>query len=260
MGFSVIPVDSEKHPIRSFADKPHWLTWDVIQFWKQAPRANIALRCTNIFVIDVDVHNPKINGFDSIKPLVESDWWIPTLSQTTASGGKQYIFKKPKDFEGQQIINWLPSVDIKWHENNYFVAPPSTTKKGQYRWDNNLPIAECPLQLKELLKITTEERNPTRIMVSNDEINSCGIEIGEEMDKKNPVASLFETIVYGFGDEGGRNDALARFIGGLLSRDVEPEIAYELAKIANENTPDELSLTELNTTYASILKKHGRLG
>ena len=42
--------------------------------------------------------------------------------------------------------------------------------------------------------------------------------------------------------KGGRNNALASFAGGLLFRNVEPEVVLELSRIANSRT--EYSLTD----------------
>ena len=46
----------------------------------------------------------------------------------------------------------LKGVDIKAHENNYVVIPPSVTRKGQYKWDNQLPIITAPKELIRYLE------------------------------------------------------------------------------------------------------------
>lgn len=67
---------------------------------------------------------------------------------------------------------------------------------------------------------------------------------------------VIDTLFNGFGDEGGRNVALARFVGLLLSRYVNCDVptAYELAKIANNVTGNPLPQDELETTFESIVK------
>ena len=259
LGYSVIPVSWEKTPMIEFADR-HLFMLEVKQFWRRRPLANIAIRCTHIFVVDVDCHEGAANGYDSIKPYVEADWWPKTLSQTTASGGKQYIFKKPKGARMKQIIGWLPGVDIKYHENNYFVAPPSSTKKGQYRWDNNYPIADCPDELKTLLEDFVSSAKDDFSMSHKIDFKTLDISFGENIMEKNTTAQLFETIINGFGGSGGRNDALCRFLGGLLARDVDPEIVVSLAEIANENTAEPLGDKEFKRTCRSIFATHERGG
>lgn len=69
------------------------------------------------------------------------------------------------------------------------------------------------------------------------------------------TAKLFEQVVYGLGDKGGRNNALASFIGGLLLRGVEVDAIYMLAKLANHYTPESLPQSELDRTFESMLRK-----
>lgn len=67
---------------------------------------------------------------------------------------------------------------------------------------------------------------------------------------------VINTLLTGLGDEGGRNVALARFVGLLLSKYVNCDVptAFELAKIANDVTGDPLPQDELETTFESIVK------
>ncbi len=67
---------------------------------------------------------------------------------------------------------------------------------------------------------------------------------------------VINTLFNGFGDEGGRNVALTRFVGLLLSKYVNCDVAtaYELVKIANDVTGQPLPLDELDNTFESIVK------
>ncbi|MCV6816801.1 primase alpha helix C-terminal domain-containing protein [Streptococcus uberis] len=67
---------------------------------------------------------------------------------------------------------------------------------------------------------------------------------------------VINTLLNGLGDEGGRNVALARFVGLLLSKYVNCDVptAFELAKLANDVTGDPLPQGELETTFESIVK------
>ncbi|WP_192874243.1 primase alpha helix C-terminal domain-containing protein, partial [Streptococcus suis] len=103
-------------------------------------------------------------------------------------------------------------------------------------------MAEAPM---ELLDILQAEKKPSKINF---------------ITKYNPeysskTAKLFEQIVFGLGDEGGRNNNLASLIGGLLIRGVDEEAAYMLAKIANHYTPSPLSQQEVDRTFESMLRK-----
>ena len=76
--------------------------------------------------------------------------------------------------------------------------------------------------------------------------------------ERTNTTDLFESIVVGFGDEGGRNDKLASFVGGLLIRAVDDELVLQLAHIANNNSPNPLSTREVDRTVESMIKKDRR--
>ncbi|HEP1794707.1 TPA: primase alpha helix C-terminal domain-containing protein [Streptococcus suis] len=67
---------------------------------------------------------------------------------------------------------------------------------------------------------------------------------------------VIDTLFDGFGDEGGRNVAVTRFVGLLVGKWVNCDIptAWELTKIANSVTADPLPDSELETTFESIVK------
>ena len=71
---------------------------------------------------------------------------------------------------------------------------------------------------------------------------------------------VVDTLFNGYGDEGGRNVALTRFVGLLFNRYVDAELkeAYELAVIANNQTPEPLPMDELDRTFESIARKEYR--
>ncbi|GAW38322.1 primase alpha helix C-terminal domain-containing protein [Streptococcus suis] len=67
---------------------------------------------------------------------------------------------------------------------------------------------------------------------------------------------VIDTLFNGFGDEGGRNVSVTRFVGLLVSKWVNCDIptAWELTKIANSVTADPLPDNELEATFESIVK------
>lgn len=67
--------------------------------------------------------------------------------------------------------------------------------------------------------------------------------------------SLIGTIVNGLGPKGGRNNALASFVGALLYRGVDPVAVAKLARLANSKTADPLPLKEVDRTTLSIIDK-----
>lgn len=71
---------------------------------------------------------------------------------------------------------------------------------------------------------------------------------------------IIDTLLNGFGDEGGRNVAVTRFVGLLFNKwvDCDLETAYELTKIANSVTADPLPIEELDRTFTNIAKAEYR--
>lgn len=71
---------------------------------------------------------------------------------------------------------------------------------------------------------------------------------------------VIDTLFNGFGDEGGRNVALTKFVGLLFNKwvDCDIETAYELTKIANGVTDNPLPIEELDRTFTSIARAEFR--
>lgn len=257
MGFSVIPINPKnKRPMIEFADKPAMTTQEIELFWDSYPNANIALRCDKFFVIDIDKHGES-NGFDSLKKWRYLHLIEPTLQAKTASGGKHIFYFKRDDMHITQMINFLPGVDIKAHVNNYVLVAPSATEKGQYEWDLE--------KSKKSLTIVTPKKELLDAIVKTYQKNYHSQGLAQlkyasysNNRQRNNTTELFETIVNGFGNQGGRNDALAKFVSGLLHRCVDIDIIKELAEIANSHTTPPLQQKELIRTINSMMKKDMR--
>lgn len=243
-GFSVLPMLNKK-PLIKFADQPALTVEEVKRIWQKYPYANIALRTTNFFVVDIDRHDGNANGFESIKKFNHDDFFRKTLMQSTAGGGQQMFYLKRDDISIQQNIGWLPGVDIKAHDNNYVVVAPSQIGDRNYKWINQNPIATASIELVQAIN----EKSKTTTYTP-DQLKFDGA--------KNATTELFEQIVNGLGETGGRNNALAAFVGGLLFRNVDVKETYQLAILANQNTADRLSDAEVNRTFQSMLKKEKR--
>ncbi|EFS19271.1 bifunctional DNA primase/polymerase [Staphylococcus hominis] len=134
----VIPLNQYKKPSVTFADIE--ITNDFIEYHSKIYHQThvLGVLTRGVWCIDIDVnHVEGKNGFESLKMIPFYDEIVTnaqnTLVQTTPSGGKHIIFKKRDDVEYGQKIDYLPSVDIKAHNNNYFVLANSQTHKGIYK-------------------------------------------------------------------------------------------------------------------------------
>ena len=87
--------------------------------------------------------------------------------------------------------------------------------------------------------------------------NTKGYSIRSPNERKSLTVRIIETLFNGFGEEGGRNNACASFVGLLFNRYVNFDIAtaYQLTVMANNNTPEPLPEGELDRTFESIAKK-----
>ena len=87
--------------------------------------------------------------------------------------------------------------------------------------------------------------------------NTKGYSIRSPNEQKSLTVRIIETLFNGFGEEGGRNNACASFVGLLFNRYVNFDIAtaYQLTVMANNNTPEPLPEEELDNTFKSIAKK-----
>lgn len=251
MGFNVIPISkSGKTPLVAFADKPPLTENDLKRIWREYPDANIALRTDSFFVIDVDMHG-DVDGLKNLRNWEHARLIPKTLQASTPSGGRHIYLNKIPNKPISQNIGMIEGVDIKAHVNNYILVPPSNNSKGEYKWDmihspSDGSITDAPIELIEVLQ-KMKPSIPTYDFSSFTGNNGS-----------SKTAKLFETIVLGLGDSGGRNNALAEFVGGLLLRNVDPEITYELAKTANNNTQDSLNDKEFERTFKSMLDKEIR--
>ena len=244
LGYSVIPIDKKsKRAITKFKDKI-FSENEIRRFWHAQPDANIAWRTTDFFVIDIDVSVTE-NGYESLKEWELSQYIPKTLTATTPSGGKHIFLKKPKGIELSQDIRVKPGIDIKANKNNYVLVAPSNNAKGSYKWDKSTEqMAEAPAEIISILQTSKQPKEPMSFTTDYSR--------GEFSSK---TAKLFEQVVFGLGDKGGRNNALASFVGGLLMRGVNVDATYLLAKIANHYTPDSLPADELDRTFESMVRK-----
>ncbi|MBF8970185.1 bifunctional DNA primase/polymerase [Streptococcus sp. NLN76] len=244
LGYSVVPIDKKsKRAITKYKDKT-FSEHEIRLLWRDRPDANIAIKTTDFFVIDIDVKE-DVNGFDSLKEWDLAQYIPPTLSARTPSGGRHIYLKKPPGVEISQDIKIRPGIDIKGNPNNYVLVPPSNNMRGRYEWDLSVEdMAVAPQEIVEILQKEKPAGTPLSFTTNY---------TPREFSSK--TAKLFEQIVFGFGDEGGRNDALASFVGGLLFRGVDEEATYLLAKIANHYTPSPLPNDELDRTFESMLRK-----
>ncbi|MBC7293053.1 MAG: bifunctional DNA primase/polymerase, partial [Thermoleophilia bacterium] len=126
-------------------------------------------------------------------------------------GGVHYFYQHP----GGQVANavkFLPGLDIR-ADGGYVVAPPSLHASGRrYEWasglsPNEVELAPCPSWLIEVIRS----------------------EPGHQATKPGTPAVEWRRLVREGVTEGYRNTAIARLVGHLLRRRIDPFVALDLA-------------------------------
>ena len=244
LGYSVLPMNG-KHPLIKFAGRPALTTDQIKEYWTKYPTANIALRTTSFFVVDIDMKQAHgKDGMKSIKQL-PSGVILPTRTQKTASGGYQMFYMKPPVSHLTQVIGLLPGVDIKAHPNNYVLVPPSTTEKGEYRWLNTNAALKQPSQI--LLEMIYNHNSTVR------EPHQARY----QAKKKRWTGEVLDNIVTG-APEGCRNDYLTRLCGQMIYAGAESETVWILINYANQFNQPPLDDEEVGRIVASVLKEELR--
>lgn len=159
-------------------------------WWRQYPRANVAIRCgaeSGLIVLDVDAYK---TGLDSLDALEASNGKLPySLRARTGSGGGSVhiLLQHPRD--GRRISSNSsgklgPGLDVK-ADGGYIIAAPSLhSSGGRYEWvdEDDSRLEPAPAWFLQLLGQSSS--HPT------DPIHT-GIELDER--RAEPLcARLFE--------------------------------------------------------------------
>lgn len=122
----------------------------------------------NHVVIDIDVHDEKANGFDSLAKL-ESEVGFTLLDccgavVDTPSGGRHYYFSKPADVKfGKVFRDKYPGIDFINGKGKQVIAAGSAhdSHSGFYRMSPDAELVEIPERLINHLCDITEAKKPT---------------------------------------------------------------------------------------------------
>lgn len=104
---------------------------EVISYWwSRAPRANVAIACRDLFVVDID---PRNGGDRNIAQLLEQYGPLPTTpTQRTGRGGTHHLFRRPAIPLRGKLVG---GVDLVHGARRYIVAAPSALGGAStYEW------------------------------------------------------------------------------------------------------------------------------
>lgn len=248
---SKVPVQGS-HGEHDATDDPNtireWFTYD--------PNYNLAinLQASGLAVIDLDNHSNGINGIRTYSEYIRDhgDSYVDTLktyTEITPRNGFHIFYKLNHDL-GNKDIQLMPGVELltgKTVTAPSFINEFEKGYKAEYQGFQELSydkIQPLPEWIIELAKDSLKQKPNTVFTISYDS------------GKRTKTTLYFEMLVNGLGQKGIRNSNLASLIGGLLYRGVSADAIVELAKLANNNTPEPLSTTELDRTIRSIFQRY----
>jgi hypothetical protein len=212
-GLAVFPcLVGQKEP--ATANGLHAATTDattIAAWWRQQPNYNVAIATgavSQIFVLDVD-NGDDHDGEAELKKLEQEHGSLPATVEAITGKGRHLYFKMPDCDLRNSASKLAPGVDIRAN-GGYALAPPSLHPSGRrYVWSTESANAFAPAPQWLLDKIATPASNGN------------GVPPAEWCD-------LLCTI-----PEGRRNDTIARIVGHLLRRRVDPLIVVEIAAAIN---------------------------
>lgn len=263
LGFYPVPIlPHTKIPAIKFANHPQMTPQEATVIWDQHPDWDMALRTVNHIVIDVDMHDPeKANGFKSISKYWNEQYFPKNVwISHTRNGGAHIYMMKPKGFEGyKQAIGFLPGVDFKSHVNNCTLVPPSAGYTW-VDWDKYQKALPACAKSTLLDLITSEAEKKTERKAAPGLAATGKSTMDFTVTAKNGHSTntllAINSILHGLGDVGGRNDFLTKIVGTFLAIGVSYVDTYTLVSMANQQTEEPLSQSEVDATFQSIVKAH----
>ncbi|WP_234905261.1 bifunctional DNA primase/polymerase [Rhizobium rhizogenes] len=127
----------------------------VRRWWSDTPQAMIGVPTgapIGAWVLDIDVPPDHEDGRIWLAAMEELHGPLPeTRTATTASGGKHYFWRHVDGVRNRAGKSLGLGVDTRG-DGGFIIAPGSVMLDGRgYEWDNDLPIADAPSWLLELV-------------------------------------------------------------------------------------------------------------
>ena len=163
-GIEVFPVPpGTKHSYKSKATSIEGKNWgatknaDIIRsYWAEHPDANLGVPTgadNGFWVLEYDtVSGHGIDGAASLAALEAEFGPLPATRQAESPSGSVHFYFQHPGYKITGTPGIRPGIDIRG-DGNMVLAPPSVKLGvGVYRWLNDLPVADAPQWLLDLLK------------------------------------------------------------------------------------------------------------
>lgn len=177
--------------------------FQVLYWYETCPNCNWGLPCTpnNLFVLDLDRHDPEKDGVENFNKLINDYSDIPvalsildldTIRQSTPSGGIHVIYKSDDDLKnvsnGSNVFKDYPGIDIR--TDGYIVVQPSVINNREYVFigDNNANIMST--YLKDYILNNVSLKNDSNKAPYK---KPTSVEVG---DRDNQLFSYINNVYY----------------------------------------------------------------
>jgi hypothetical protein len=164
-GLEVFPVPpGTKHSYKSKATSLEGKNWgatknpDIIRgYWGEHPNANLGVptgKDNGFWVLEYDTiaGGHAVDGAASLAALEAEFGPLPATRQAESPSGSVHFYFLYPGCKITGTPNLRPGIDIRG-DGNMVIAPPSVKAgAGAYRWLNDLPVADAPQWLLDLLK------------------------------------------------------------------------------------------------------------
>lgn len=241
-GIKIIPII----PNKKIPMIPEWnkdCSSDMLQvlYWyEKNHEMNFAIPCyeNNLFVIDLDRHDPEKDGVDNFDKLINEklvDYpfkidlydYCETLIQETPSGGLHIIYQSDEELsQVNGIANAFkdyPGIDLR--NRNYIVAEPSEINGKPYKFLNDFKPQTMPKELKEFIlknvPIKSDEKTPYQ--------KPTNVAVG---DRDNQLFSYINNVYYKTGLDYDEVLCLANYFNENVLEEPFPEktVKYKVDK------------------------------
>ena len=215
-------------------------------------RNNASLVCRNLIFLDYDELEANID-FPSVvdKALHEYSYIVyPTIKHTKEKPRYRLVVKPSDAMTEQTYRQTVQEIANK-------IGLPFDSTSLTWSQLQGLPVTTGdPVDYKKIVNRGCDY--PVANTVTTNQ--KPHYHTPRQSGNKTITMRVLDTLLHGFGDEGGRNVAVTKFVGLLLSKYVKADIptAYELTMIANRVTDKPLSSNEIDRTFRSILTSEMR--
>ena len=239
-GIKIIPiVPNQKTPMIENWNKDCSSDYFQVLYWhNQNKDMNFAIPCyeNNLFVIDLDRHDPNKDGVENFGKLLKDinypiDHYtsVGTLVQQTPSGGLHIIYQSDNDLtQVNGVANAFkdyPGIDLR--NRNYIVAEPSVINDKSYKFLTNMKPQPMPQQLKDFIL----NNAPTKSDIKKEPYKKpTSVEVG---DRDNQLFSYINNVYYKTNLDYDEVLCLANYFNENILEKPFPErvVKYKVTKI-----------------------------